>query len=260
MNHNIDKIMTKGILTLILLSIASIAFAIDTPEPKKYHLDIKERNLNKSSRAYTLRDSTIYFKFEEYHMAGKLNLNLKDTKGNTILKKELQKKKGVNYYSENLLLHPYNWVKGNYFVLELIDTDSEGYELLFQMGHIPELPKPDGEIVVNPVQIDCNSEMSLVEYIGSVKGGRAPYKVTWKVSKDAAGEDLLYAPKKITIENEGQVKGISVTKGLGYFVIMEITDSCGKKSKQIAKIECEEQKNESLLHLEFFERTPKFTN
>lgn len=254
------KNMLKKILIFLFVAMAQYVLANTLPDPTKYHVDIKERNLNKSTKAYLLRDSTLYFKFEEYYAAGKLQLAMKDTRGKIIFEKELEKQKGINYYAENLLEDPYSWKEGSYYVLELSNARNEKYELLFQMGRVPKLPKPTGDIAVNPVHIECDSESNLVEYAGEIEGGRAPYKVTWKISKDAEGKELLYAPKEMEVEKEGRVPGIAVTNGLGYFVIMEIVDNCNKEGRQIAKIECEEQKNESLLHLEFLDNKPKYTN
>jgi len=102
-----------------------------------------------------------------------------------------------------------------------------------------DTPDPVVNIVVNPVLVNCGRpEGNVIEYYGSITGGKASYTVEWTVT-NAAQSALLYQPSMSTIPKPGTTPVIRIDESPGYMVNLLVTDGCGKKGEQTISVRCE---------------------
>ncbi|MDR6240472.1 hypothetical protein HNQ88_003538 [Aureibacter tunicatorum] len=161
---------------------------------------------------------------------------------------------GENQYVMNLEDYDIDWKLNKFYSLETIDEYKRKGILHFKL--IENKNEVKANISANPVSVDCDVPAgNVVDYLGEVKGGNAPYHISWKVTVDAFGQNLLYKPEEAMLDSTAVVPQIRVEKPLGYYVSLWVRDACGSEDVQIAHVKCEQgKKDEAYINFELLDR------
>jgi hypothetical protein len=208
-------------------------------------------NLNRvyEDKILELHHSAVCFEYEDFYgQAPHLKMEFYNWQRELIASVEMPKHYGKNSYSLNLqqLGLPFN---NQIFTLEVTTETGRKMESVFRLVPPPDKPDPLVDIFVNPVKLKCNApEGNLVEFYGTISGGKAPYQLEWTVT-NASQSALLYQPKKVEVSREGSTPAIQVDQTPGYQVQLSVTDACGKVGRQAVQVQCESnyEKANSLL-------------
>lgn len=113
------------------------------------------------------------------------------------------------------------------------------------------IPHVEGDIVPVANYIDCgHSGATEIEYFPSILDGTAPYTVDWHVSSTPYAEDA-WMSKSSSIPDKSDTRhpdfgdidpaGASILVGadLGYYLLLKVTDACGKVSEKVVHTQCQ---------------------
>jgi hypothetical protein len=198
---------------------------------------------NKEIEVNKITNKVLCFSYDDkYGRNPQLPVRILDWKQKEVAHLTLDKKYGLNEYSVGLEGLVSNLEIGQMYHLIARNDVGRSYKINFMLIDPPDQWDPVPDIIPNGVEVFCeSSQQSTVEYYGKISGGRAPYEVTWYVFKNASGESLLYKPKKLIIEKEGDVPFISVESALDYYVLLNVIDACGSERDKVVHIVCDEQ-------------------
>lgn len=157
----------------------------------------------------------------------------------------LQKTFGLNYFTLKLNeLYP-DWEMDKIYICELFDESGRKYVLPIKPVSPPEKKGPDIDLLINPISLKCEriksiDQDNMIEFYGSIEGGKPPYKVSWFVLNDQR-TDFLYQPKEERITKAGHTAFIQVDKDPDYYVLFVVEDGCGSVKEKMVHMMCEER-------------------
>jgi hypothetical protein len=154
----------------------------------------------------------------------------------------LSKQYGLNHFRINLGAAYASWPKGAIYSCRVTDEKGKRMELLLRRS-LDDSEKPEISIFVNPIDLACEAEPSghLVDFYGSITGGKAPYSVSWYVMNESRSV-LLYQPRIETIERPGNTVTTRIDEQPPYYVVAIVKDACGKEDMQMVQLVCEDAK------------------
>ena len=236
-------------LLLVSFSVDGQQYNIDT-EPAAYYIDLNSAH---NTKVYDLQEGMLSLEYRDlYGRNPEMPFRIYDHKRMLITELILDKSFGLNHYNINLNEAYGHWIMEQTYTGEAVDDLGKGHKLLFRFIPPPETEKPDIDILVNPLNADCdNIADNVIEYYGQIEGGNAPYTVTWYVLNDARSS-FLYQPREETIKAPGNTMLISVDKAPGYHVLLHVVDACGMEQQQMVQVMCEEDRKN--IHTLFFEK------
>ncbi|MEN7550543.1 hypothetical protein AAG747_21665 [Rapidithrix thailandica] len=247
------KIFLIPVLLWVLSGVPSWG---QSPDSLQYYLPIQRAD---SYKVYEAKDSTLYFSFTEHTVKqGELDCRLQDKFQRELASVTLAKEYGQNNYALRLFASGYTgWQEGERYRLVVSDEQGREHALYFKCVK-GAVEKPSPNIRMNAVSVDCDrAEGNLVEFLGTVEQGQAPYRVEWLVSTDREGEALLYEPLEATVQRGGEVPRIQLDKAGGYYVTLKVWDLCGQYGEQVAKVDCKANDSDTSVELEWFEQPKK---
>ncbi len=161
----------------------------------------------------------------------------------------LDKAFGLNSYVVDLDNVYSDWKPRSLYTCELKDENNRKYVLPFRLVPPPETPGPVVSILVNPIEVSCKDITSnVVEFYGSIDGGKAPYTVQWYITNDSVPSSY-YQPREEIIAKPGKTTVISVDVDPDYYVVMFVKDACGNLQQKVVNLTCEENRKEDQLCL-----------
>lgn len=225
-----------------------------------FHININRINELKSVE-FIHPDICLDF-YDSYGIKDTLDLFLYDWRGNLLSHPRLKKSYGNNSYSINL--NQYNIEAGKEaYRLKVFNDAGKKYILYFKLLPPPEKPDPIVDIFVNPVELQCEEPTgNLIEFYGTIDGGKAPYNVSWVIMNEGQ-TSLLYQPRRLTISKPGYTPSIQINKSPSYAVMLHVTDACGNDGQQIVNIQCKpdiEKSNNLFIELLPDSPAPKLTD
>lgn len=210
----------------------------DSDMPGCFHVNVNKLNENKVVQLPLIPLCIEYD--DKYGKASQLSMKLFNWKHELIKSEVLDKSYGKNDYIVNLEEYGIS-EDGELYHLVFENELRKKYALSFRIPLPPDKPDPLVNIFVNPVLLECaSSEGNLVEFYGSIEGGKAPYDIRW-ILLESNNEALLYRPEENKVEKAGYTPTIQIDKSPGYIVMLEVRDSCGKEGKQIVNVKCDER-------------------
>lgn len=180
-----------------------------------------------------------------------LALKIYNWKRAVVANVSLTKTRGINRYSFSLETLLQNPEKNHIYYCEAADENGGRYVLPIRLVDPPEAAEITASVFVSPTALNCDlSESSLVEFYGSIVGGKAPYTVSWYVLNENR-TDFLYQPREQKIARPGTTSLIQVDATPDYYVLMDVTDACGTQQQQVVRVVCERGKKK--INTVFFE-------
>ncbi len=218
-------------------------------EKTPYYISL---NAATASRTHEIADEQLNLQYYDAYGSWKeVDLKIYDWKRTVVATLTLDKAHGLNNFTIMLDEIYSEWELNKIYVAELKDETGKKYELPIKL--IPPIQKdiPEVDIIVNPKQLECNDvSFSLVDFYGQIKGGKAPYTISWYVLNDARNA-FLYQPKEEVINTEGKTPYISVDTAPDYYVALFVKDACGNVVKKLVNLVCED--NVKKINTLFFE-------
>lgn len=176
--------------------------------------------------------------YDAYGTTSEFNFKIYDWKRSIVAGFTMDKSFGLNNYTIKLDEAYSGWEIDKIYVGELKNENGTLYKLPIRIVGLPDIEDPAVNIMVNPRQVGCSDlSKSLVEFYGEIKGGKAPYKVTWFVL-NSARTDFLYQPKEELIKLAGKTALIRVDKNPEYYVVLYVKDACGSEQRKIVNMVC----------------------
>jgi hypothetical protein len=185
-----------------------------------------------------VHQSLLCFEYQDrYGKTDSVRMNFYDWRHQLMAGVSLPKHFGRNTYS--LDLSDFGLAYNNqHITVEVLAEDGKKTETILKLISKPKTEPPSVEIFVNPVQMLCaESGRNLVEFYSTIKGGKAPYTVEWKVTTGSETA-LLYQPKKVTVQHRGTTPSIQVDRVPSYYVQVQVIDDCGNVGKQVVLVQC----------------------
>jgi len=188
---------------------------------------------------------------KEVSAADKIEGAIYDWRKNRLATIKLNRAFGMNHYSIDLSKLCGNLKPSKeYYIFEIMDENADIFSVLFQYT-IDDTQLQTG-ILMNPILWNCGVENgNEIEYVGNIEGGTAPYTVTWHVSTSPNKEDAFRT--EVKEQKKQQKSSITVYDQPGYYVIMEVKDSCGKVGEKVAQIQCQGKKKNNQVTIQIID-------
>jgi len=205
-----------------------------------YYISLNDAN---GATVRDISDKTLSLQYyDSYGRLKDIALSIYDWKRVLVATVSLDKAFGLNSYVIDLDNVYSDWKPRSLYTCELKDENNRKYVLPFRLVPPPETPGPDVSILVNPIEVSCEDVTSnVVEYYGSIDGGKAPYTVQWYIMNDSRTQ-FLYQPREEIITKAGKTTVISVDANPDYYVVMFVKDACGNLQQKVVNLTCEENR------------------
>lgn len=202
-------------------------------------------NLNEESIGYVVHeviDTMLSLKYEDRAGVNKvLPLAIVNWRNELVGNFNLSKTSGLNYYDIDMKKFSKAWEYNTIYHCRYIDDEETEHDVSFKILEPAKKEAPSVSIFVNPINTQCdNVSKSYIAFLGEIKGGKAPYKLTWYVLNKNQS-DLLFIPKEQFLNAAAQSPMISVDAFLDYYVVLNVEDACGTTGKQMVHVRCEEE-------------------
>jgi hypothetical protein len=222
---------------VLMLCVFTHGWAQDEGVP--YYINVNESDQN---NVHEVQNKTVALQYHDYTgQWAEMPLTIYDWKLNKVAQLKLSKSFGLNNFVIKLEEVPATWELSKVYSFE-IATENKKYGLLVRLISAPEKAGPEIDIVVNPLQFNCDVlSAKLMEFYGDIKGGKAPYTTQWFVLNNQR-DDFLYQPREEKIASAGQTMVVRVDKAPDYYVMLYVTDACGSTQKKMVHVVCEEGK------------------
>lgn len=205
-----------------------------------YYVNLNEELI--ADVVHEIIDTKLSLKYEDRTGKNKLmTVAIVNWKNEKIGSFNLSKTAGLNYYDVDLKKLSDVWEYKSIYHCRYVDDLGEENEVSFKILEAPKKDEPSVSIFVNPINTQCdNVSKSYIAFLGEIKGGKAPYKLTWYVLNNNQ-TDLLFIPKEQFLNASDQSPMISVDAFLDYYVVLNVEDACGTTGKQMVHVKCEEE-------------------
>lgn len=247
MRQTMLKVMLTwgGSVLVCLASLAQSGSSVQTP----LYLDLG--NANKKI-VHDITNGVLSLEYNDvYGRKDALALKIYNWKRTIVANVSLSKTRGINRYSFNLETLLQNPEKNYVYYCEAVDENGGQHVLPIRLVDPPEAVAITASVFVAPTVLSCDvSESSLVEFYGSVTGGKAPYTVNWYVL-NTTRTDFLYQPREQKINQAGTTASVQLDANPDYYVLMDVTDACGAQQQQVVQVVCERGKKK--INTVFFE-------
>lgn len=201
-------------------------------------------NINQTSphRIIEVADNTLSLEYnDKYGAWSHIQLHIVDWKLKQVATVSLDKQFGLNHYNLDLSSIYSGWERGKLYRLDMKDETGRKHTLSIRPIEPPDKEAPIVDIIVNPVQLQCDGmSPSVVEFVGSIGGGKAPYTLQWVVI-DKYKTKLLYQPEEVFIMPSGTTAAISVDRSPDYYVLLEVKDACGNIERKQVFLQCDDK-------------------
>lgn len=210
-----------------------------SPQANSYYISLNFENI--CARVHELTGTKLSLIYESrMSEASQLVVEVLDWKMNTQKTFSLKTSYGLNYYDIDLERSGVAWQYNTIYHCRYTDKTSGLHDIAFILKEAPVLKTPSVEIFVNPIQTDCaNVSKSSISFVGRIKDGKSPYRITWYVI-NSTKTDLLYLPREEFLSSAGESPTISVDAFMDYHVMLHVEDACGAVGKQTVHVVCEE--------------------
>ncbi|BDD12892.1 hypothetical protein FUAX_53240 (plasmid) [Fulvitalea axinellae] len=171
---------------------------------------------------------------------GILYINIQEAGSAEILTRlAMIKKPGVNRYLVNLTECQHKWESDKLYRISIDGLARTA--LLFSLSDIEEIQP---EISTEVLELYCETpQASLLRFTGTVKGGKPPYKVSWRVAETLNAE-IESIPLKASeiLEAPDQSSVLQANRPVGYYVILTAKDYCGREGMKVVYVDCDGEK------------------
>lgn len=233
------------------------------PVEVPYYWDVNESVRN--NKVYEVQHELMNLKYHDpYGTSAELALTIYNWKREVVASLSLDKQVGLNYFNVRLKEVYAGWEFEKPYTCELKDDVNKKYEWKIRLIEAPEVNAPEVDLLVNPLKMKCSDlAENKVEFYGEIKGGKAPYAVSWYVMNNNR-TDFLYKPSEATLNAAGKTTMIEVNSIPDYFVLLYVKDACGNHRQKMVHLVCEQKKKRiSTLFVEptqHLQPVPKPTN
>ncbi|HEY3402426.1 MAG TPA: hypothetical protein VGK59_03505 [Ohtaekwangia sp.] len=205
-----------------------------------YYFDISRGN---SLAIHDVKEGSLNIQYQDLYGRSKdIPLLIYNAKNEMVGNFTLSKTYGLNHFRINIGQLFSSWPEDEIYACRTRDEMGNKYELLIRK-RTSVTEEPEVNIFVNPLSVSCNDfEGNVVDFYGTITGGKAPYTVNWYVLNDAKSE-FLYQPREEVITRPGRTMVINVDKNPDYYVMVLVTDACNKETKQMVHLTCQDEKN-----------------
>jgi hypothetical protein len=225
-----------------------------TQSKSAYYLDISKGNGMVVHEIHTEALNIQYHDF--YGKQSEVPLRLFNSKQEEVAKFLLSKQYGLNHFKIALGALYSAWSNDEIYRCQLIDERGHKHELLLRKG-VLDAEEVVVNISVNPITLTCEETIgNLVDFYGSITGGKAPYVVRWYVLNNNRTE-FLFQPREQVIDRPGNTMTTRIDKNPDYYVMMFVKDACGKEDQQMVHFVCDESKKKiNTIFVEPLKNTP----
>jgi hypothetical protein len=237
------KAMRKPYILILAVAVLGYAFTATAQEDFKktpYYISLNDADGN---RVHEISNETLSLQYSDAY--GKWNdipLKIYNWKREPITTLNLDKAFGLNSFVIDLKSVHSDWELNTIYTCELIDESGRKYSLPIRLVPPPETKDPEVSIFVNPLNIECNGlSEDVVEFYGEIKGGKAPYTVSWFILNSARA-DFLYQPLEEIIKMSGKTSVVTVDQNPDYYVVLFVKDACGGSQQKVVNLVCEERR------------------
>lgn len=245
---------------------------VDLCLKSEYNANLHYAGLNTKLNRTSFKTNTslLCFRIQEQARAqGVSRVTIFDTKHNTKAVVGLEKSFGYNFYaldltSPTLQNQGLTIEENNTYFMEVADGYGNKKSLKFQYTIVPDI---SNDIVGNIQFANCEtSNATEIEYLPAVFEGTAPYTIEWYISS-TQNEAEATRTQKTTIAAQRatpdaqfgnidpQLAKFIVTDDPGYYVILKVTDNCGKVARKVAYITCGENNNSNTISIQLLDNT-----
>jgi hypothetical protein len=198
-------------------------------------------NLATTGTVYTFNDKVLNIEYHDNYGEWKeMPMRLYNWKNEQVGEAVLGKSYGANLFTVNLETLYTGWENDKIYTCRLRDESGKKYEVPFKIAVNKDAPEVN--IVINPITLKCDELSSnVIEFYGDIRGGRAPFVVTWAVSNNEKSA-LIYQPKEEILEHSGRTSMITVDHAPEYFVLLQVKDACGLVEQRILRVACDENR------------------
>jgi hypothetical protein len=192
---------------------------------------------------YEIQDETLSLQYNDAYGKWKdIPLKIYNWKREPVTTLSLDKAYGLNSFVIDLKSVHDSWELNTIYTCELTDETGRRYSLPIRLTMPPKPKDPEVNILVNPLNIECNGlSEDVVEFYGEIKGGKAPYTVTWFILNNAR-TDFLYQPREQILSAAGKTSVITVDQNPDYYVVLFVKDACGGFQQKVVNLVCEERR------------------
>jgi hypothetical protein len=232
-------------LVTILVHMYSISFAqdnlkIQAKEPAYFNI-----NQADASKTFNVYDGDVNLEYlDNVGSAASISLRFYNWKSELQGIYTLDKTLGSNHYSFNLEDIGLEVKDNEVYRCEFTDERKTKYEWNIRCAVKPADNLPSPSISVKPLQVACKDDLedgNLIEFYGSVTGGRAPFVLQWYTLNEARTE-FLHQPNEVQMADAAAVSMIRIDKDPVYNVMLLVTDACGNIGKQMVRVSCNAKK------------------
>lgn len=259
--------MTQTIIAIYRTTFTLLAFFAflvgkaqdhDVVKKNPYYINVNDTPADK---VIPIQDKVLSILYTDRYAQWKnISLKIYDWKQVNVATLSLAKVYGANYYNIKLDDLYGGWENDRIYICELTNETGNKYKLAIRPVPPPEKPDPVVSIIVNPVQLLCDGiSATVVEFVGDILGGKAPYTIQWAVMNNNR-TGLLYQPLEEVIGTSGITSAITVDKAPDYYVILEVKDACGNIVRKEVHMMCEaKEKRISTIFVEPITTVPRQT-
>jgi hypothetical protein len=233
--------MCTRLLTFLLFILCwGFQVIAQSEEKTPYYISINNAD---GKRINDIVDETLSLEYNDaYGRWKEVPLRIYDWKRMLVATLSIDKAYGLNSFVINLKDIYGGWELNKVYTCTLKDESGRVHELAIRLVPPPEKKDPEVNIMVNPVQMECDGVTpNVVEFYGEIKGGKAPYTVSWFVL-NSSRNDFLYQPRQETIANAGKTMVITVDKSPEYSVVLHVKDACGNTQQKAVNLVCEDSR------------------
>lgn len=238
--------LTKVLTPLIFLKLVTgLCFGQQMPltvsQRLPYYIDVTSASQN---TVYDIQDGNLDIQYlDNVGQSGFLELKLYNWKSELAGVFKLDKTLGLNHYTIELDKQGVDYEVGSIFNCQVVDEIRNTYKWTVRLAGKPKVQGPSAGIFVNPKSVPCHEveQTNVIEFFGEITQGKTPYIINWYVLNTDRTE-LLYQPKEEIIDTPDKTSMIIVDKQPSYYVIMQVTDSCGNTDARVVFIDCEDDK------------------
>lgn len=222
----------------VILSLAVLAQEPASPDiqlAKPYYI-----NANEAARetVFDIHDNTFGVLYTDQHgVSSTIELQIHNSRLELVGRFVLDKVPGSNQYTVDMSKLGMEVEAGATYYCSMTDESGKQYRWMVRLAE-----RPVTELVVSlsahTRQLACGQPVgNLVEFTGTVTNGSGPYSFSWYVL-DESKSNFVYQPRNENVANKDGGSAIVVDKSPGYYVLLDVSDSCNGKGRKMLYISC----------------------
>ncbi|HTF21017.1 MAG TPA: hypothetical protein VK658_23240 [Chryseolinea sp.] len=211
----------------------------ETERANPFYIDLNYS----TTKVFEIQEGLLSIRYDDkIAKENSLLLTIYNWKREVVATYNLAKVFGPNYF--NIKLEKDMTLEiGKSYVCEATNEANQHFKAYFRPIEPVNTTPPTVGVLVNPISVNCDDpDGNVVEFYGDIKGGRAPYTVSWYLLNDTRTA-FIYQPRNEMIQRPGSTTIIRVDKRPAYYVMLLVKDACGVERKQMVLLTCSDEEN-----------------